>query len=99
MLTPQEIKDKAFEKVVFGGYDPDLVDDFRGKVFEDYTAMSEENAKLKSKIKVLVDRVEEDRNKFEEYRSAKDSMRTALTNAQKQGTEIVGLLGNLLDKL
>ncbi|MDR0861815.1 MAG: DivIVA domain-containing protein [Oscillospiraceae bacterium] len=82
MLTPQEIKGKEFEKVVFGGYSPDPVEDFRDKVIEDYTSLYKENAILKSKIKVLVEKVEE-------YRSTEDSMRMALFNAQKQGTEIV----------
>ncbi|MDR3207713.1 MAG: DivIVA domain-containing protein, partial [Oscillospiraceae bacterium] len=59
MLTPQEVQDKKFEKAVFGGYDMGGVDDFLEQLTEDYAALFKENAVLKSKLKVLVDTVEE----------------------------------------
>jgi len=81
MLTPQDIKDKMFEKATFGGYDMTLVDDFLEQIHDDYTALYKDNAILKSKLKVLVEKVEE-------YRSTEDSMRMALLTAQKMGSEI-----------
>jgi len=81
MLTPQGIKDKKFVKATFGGYDMGLVDDFLEVVFDDYSALYKENAVLKSKLKVLVE-------KIEEYRSTEDSMRMALIAAQKTSSEI-----------
>ena len=81
MLTPQEITDKVFVKAVFGGYDMTGVDDFLEAVCADYTALYKENAILKGKLKVLVEKVEE-------YRSTEDSMRMALLTAQRMGEEI-----------
>ena len=81
MLTPQEITDKVFVKAVFGGYDMTGVDDFLEALTADYTALYKENAILKSKLKVLVEKVEE-------YRSTEDSMRMALLTAQRMGEEI-----------
>lgn len=82
MLTPQEISEKELVKAVFGGYDIAVVDDFLETISEDYAALYKENAILKSKIKVLVEKVEE-------YRSTEDSMRMALLTAQKMGKELM----------
>jgi len=81
MLTPQEITDKVFVKAVFGGYDMTGVDDFLEAVCADYTSLYKENAILKGKLKVLVEKVEE-------YRSTEDAMRMALLTAQRMGDEI-----------
>jgi len=81
MLTPQEITDKVFVKAVFGGYDMTGVDDFLESISTDYTALYKENAILKGKLKVLVEKVEE-------YRSTEDAMRMALLTAQRMGEEI-----------
>ena len=81
MLTPQEITDKVFIKAVFGGYDMTGVDDFLEELSADYSALYKENAILKSKLKVLVEKVEE-------YRSTEDAMRMALLTAQRMGEEI-----------
>jgi len=81
MITPQEITDKVFVKAVFGGYDMTGVDDFLEAVSSDYTALYKENAILKGKLKVLVEKVEE-------YRSTEDAMRMALLTAQRMGEEI-----------
>ena len=81
MLTPQEITDKAFVKAVFGGYDMTGVDDFLEAVCTDYTSLYKENAILKGKLKVLVEKVEE-------YRTTEDAMRMALLTAQRMGEEI-----------
>ncbi len=82
MLTPQDIQEKEFTKAVFGGYDMSTVDDFLETLSADYSALYKENAILKSKMKVLVDKVEE-------YRSTEDAMRMALLTAQKLGDDIV----------
>ena len=62
MLTPQDIREKVFEKAVFGGYDMAAVDDFLEEVSNDYASLYKENTVLKSKIKVLVEKVEEYRS-------------------------------------
>ena len=81
MLTPQEITDKVFVKAVFGGYDMTGVDDFLEALSADYNSLYKENAILKGKLKVLVEKVEE-------YRSTEDAMRMALLTAQRMGEEI-----------
>jgi len=81
MLTPQEITEKGFVKAVFGGYDMTGVDDFLEELAADYAALYKENAILKGKLKVLVEKVEE-------YRSTEDAMRMALLTAQRMGEEI-----------
>ena len=81
MLTPQEINDKGFSKVMLNGYDMGEVDDFLEAVANDYNALYKENAILKGKLKVLVEKVEE-------YRSTEDAMRMALLTAQRMGEEI-----------
>lgn len=82
MLTPQEVSQHAFSKASFGGYNMGMVDEFLDALTEDYTTLYKENAVLKSKMKVLVDKVEE-------YRSTEDGMRKALLAAQKTADEIV----------
>ena len=81
MLTPQEISEKGFVKAVFGGYDMEGVDDFLETVSNDYNSLYKENAILKGKLKVLVEKVEE-------YRTTEDAMRMALLTAQRMGEEI-----------
>ena len=76
MFTPQEIQEKTFVKAVFGGYDMQAVDEFLEPLTEDYITLYKENALLKSKMKVLV-------GKLEEYRNNEASMKDAIVNAQK----------------
>ncbi len=82
MITAQNIKEKTFEKAVFGGYDMGGVDDYLDVVATDFAALQKENTVLKGKMKVLVE-------KIEEYRSSGDAMQMALVSAQKTGAEIV----------
>ena len=82
MLSPQEINEKKFEKAVFGGYDMTEVDDFLAELNADYAALYKENAILKGKLKILVEKVEE-------YRTTEDAMRMALLTAQRTGDEIM----------
>ena len=75
MLTPQEIQDQKFEKAMFGGYDMEQIDKFLDTVLSDYSSLYKENAALKAKMRVLVD-------KIEEYRAVDDELRKTLYNAQ-----------------
>lgn len=74
MLTPQDIQDVKFAKSM-KGYDKDQVEEFLDTVYNDYTTLYKENATLKGKMRVLVD-------KIEEYRSVDEQMRKAFYNAQ-----------------
>lgn len=82
MFTPQEIQEKTFEKAVFGGYDMQTVDEFLEPLTEDYLTLYRENAILKSKMKVLVE-------KLEEYRAQEQSMRKAIVTAQRTADAMV----------
>ena len=59
MLTPQEVSTHAFSKAVMGGYNMAMVDEFLDELTDDYTALYKENAALKAKLKVLVEKVED----------------------------------------
>ncbi len=82
MLTPQEVSERAFSKASFGGYNMGQVDEFLDLLTADYTALYNENAVLKNKMKVLVEKVEE-------YRSTEEAMRKALMTAQRMAEEMV----------
>ena len=82
MLTPQEVSTHAFAKASFGGYNMSMVDEFLDELTDDYTALYKENAALKAKMKVLVEKVEE-------YRATEDSMRATLLTAQRMADSIV----------
>lgn len=82
MLTPQEVSEHVFAKASFGGYNMSMVDEFLDVLTEDYTALYKENAILKSKMKVLAD-------KIEEYRSTEEAMRKTLLTAQRMADEMV----------
>ena len=82
MLTPQEVSTHVFSKSRMGGYNMAMVDEFLDTLTEDYTSLYKENAALKAKLKVLVDKVEE-------YRATEDSMRATLLTAQKMASQMV----------
>ena len=76
MITPQQIEQISFGRATFGGYDMQSVDEFLEPLTEDYVTLYKENALLKSKMRVLV-------TKLEEYRNNEASMKDAIVNAQK----------------
>jgi cell division initiation protein len=82
MLTPQEAEARVFQKASFGGYNTLQVDAFLDGLIEDYRTLYQENQSLKSKLKVLVDKVEE-------YRATEDAMRMTLHSAQKMADAMV----------
>lgn len=81
-MTPQEVADQAFAKATFGGYNMAMVDEFLEVLTEDYTALYKDNAALKAKMKVLVEKVEE-------YRATEDDMRKTLFAAKRMAQEQV----------
>ena len=83
MLTPQEVASHSFAKATLGGYNLAQVDEFLDTLTEDYTALYNENAILKNKLKVLSETVEE-------YRATDDAMRKTLLAAQKMADDLVG---------
>lgn len=81
MITAQDIREKTFEKARRDGYDMATVDDFLEELADDVTAYQKENAVLKSKMKVLVD-------KIEEYRANEEALNLAVLSAQKLAVQI-----------
>ena len=82
MFTPQQIDQISFGKATFGGYNMDDVDEFLEPLCEDYITLYKENALLKSKMRVLV-------GKLEEYRKNEAAMKEAVANAQKTCDKMV----------
>ena len=81
MITAQDIREKTFEKSKFGGYDMVQVDEFLEELADDLTNSQKEVAVLKSKMKVLVD-------KIEEYRNNESALNKSILSAQKLAQEI-----------
>ena len=81
MITAQDIREKTFEKSKFGGYDMAQVDEFLEELADDLTNSQKEVAVLKSKMKVLVD-------KIEEYRNNESALNKSILSAQKLAQEI-----------
>ena len=82
MMTPQEVANHTFSKATLGGYNMAMVDSFLDALTEDYTALYNDNAILKSKLKVLSDTVEE-------YRATDVAMRKTLLAAQQMAEAMV----------
>lgn len=82
MMTPQEVSEHAFAKASFGGYNMAMVDEFLDSLTEDYTALYNDNAILKNKLKVLSDTIEE-------YRATDNAMRKTLLAAQQMAEAMV----------
>ncbi len=82
MFTPQQIDQISFKRAAFNGYDMAAVDEFLEPLTEDYVTLYKENALLKSKMRVLV-------GKLEEYRKNEASMKDAILSAQKTCDQMV----------
>ena len=80
MLGSKEIRDFTPEKAVFGGYDARSVDMMLDQAADDMEALERENAELRAKLKVMVD-------KIEEYRRIESGIRQALMTAQGMASD------------
>jgi cell division initiation protein len=92
MMTPQEVASHAFSKATLGGYNMAMVDEFLDLLTEDYTALYNDNAILKNKLKVLSDTVEE-------YRATDNAMRKTLLAAQQMAEAMVSEAEKKKDEL
>ena len=81
MFTPQQIDQISFTQAR-KGYNMEEVDAFLEPLTEDYVTLYKENALLKSKMRVLV-------GKLEEYRKNEAAMKDAVLNAQKTCDKMV----------
>ena len=93
MLTPQDLQEVSFEKAKIGGYVMKSVDEFLEPLMDDYVTLYKENAVLKSKMRLLVERLEEYRSNEAEMKSAmEETQRTCdsmLADAKRRSEELV----------
>ena len=82
MFTPQQIDQISFGKATFGGYNMQQVDEFLEPLTEDYVTLYKENALLKSKMRVLV-------GKLEEYRKNEKAMKESAASAQRTAEKMI----------
>lgn len=82
MISAQEIRQKKFEKAVFGGYDAESVEEYMEELQTEFSLLMKENLGLKQKLKEISDR-------NEEYQSVETSMRKALVSAKTIASEMV----------
>ena len=80
-MTPENIREKTFDKAVFGGYDIGSVDDFMDQVADSLESTQKEIKILRAKMKVLV-------TKIEEYRASEALVTSTLISAQKTAVQI-----------
>lgn len=82
MLTPQDLQEVSFDKAKIGGYVMKSVDDFLEPLMDDYVTLYKENAVLKSKMRLLVERLES-------YRANEAKMKSAAEETKKQCDEMI----------
>ena len=82
MLTPQDLQEVSFEKAKIGGYVMKSVDEFLEPLMEDYVTLYKENAVLKSKMRLLVERLET-------YRSNEANLKAAVEQTKAECEEMM----------
>ncbi len=87
MLTPQQIDNIAFSRATFGGYDMQSVDELLEPLTKDYVTLYEENAQLKSKMKILVAKLEELRSNEVNEQAIIDATQETCDNMIKETEE------------
>ena len=93
MLTPQDLQNVTFEKAKLGGYQMQSVDNFLEPLIEDYLTLYKENAVLKSKMRLLVERLEDYRDSEARIQAEMDEARKTcdgmLADARRQSEDIL----------
>ena len=82
MLTPQDLQEVSFEKARIGGYVMKSVDEFLEPLMEDYVTLYKENAVLKSKMRLLVERLEA-------YRANEANIKAAAEKTKQEADELL----------
>ena len=95
MLTPQEVSTHSFTKAVMGGYNMAMVDEFLDLLTEDYTALYNDNAILKNKLKVILVKPERFENASEIADQLRDK-RTVVLNLESTNKDVARRLIDFL---
>lgn len=82
MLTPQDLQEVSFEKAKIGGYVMKSVDEFLEPLMDDYVTLYKENAVLKSKMRLLVERLES-------YRANEAGAKAAAEQAKQEADALL----------
>ena len=80
MLTPMDIHAKGFGRS-FRGFDEAQVNDFLNEVMQDYTAVLDENERLRAELS-------HERKTIEDFRRMEQSMRESIALAQKTAEDV-----------
>lgn len=93
MLTPQDLQEVCFEKAKIGGYVMKSVDDFLEPMMADYVTLYKENAVLKSKMRLLVERLESFKSNEAAIKASMDKTKeecdAMVAEAQRKSDELV----------
>lgn len=82
MLTIDDIKEKRFEKAVFGGYDARSVDEFMDEIVTEILNFQKEKVAMQQKLQHELER-------NQEFVAMENSMRKALMSAQEISNDMV----------
>ena len=98
MLTPQDLQEVSFEKAKIGGYVMKSVDEFLEPLMDDYVTLYKENAVLKSKMRLLVERLEAYRANEASIKAAAEQTKAEcdamLAEAQHKSDELMSKAKN-----
>ncbi|MCQ2441675.1 MAG: DivIVA domain-containing protein [Oscillospiraceae bacterium] len=92
MMTPNDVENRQFNNVRFGGYNTEDVNRFLDSVATDYSALYKENATLKRKMKFLVVKLNElqvAEAKAMEEKKKEDIVHQAYLNAREAAEKMI----------
>ncbi len=102
MITPLEIQNKEFKKVM-RGYKESEVDEFLDKVIVDYEKIYKENIELKDKITLLNEQIDKYANLEKTLNNtlivAQNAAESVATNAEKKADLIIKEAENKAEKI
>jgi len=81
-LSPNDLYNKQFTRVTFGGYDRKEVDDYLERA-------ADRIDDLMGQIRALREKLEEQRKQLEEYKDLEATMRNAIVSSQRYGDDII----------
>ena len=80
-LTPLDIHNKEFKKILFRGYDPDTVDEFLDQVIREFEVLIKENNAMRDQLEVS-------NSRMDIYRNQEEAINQVLVVAQQTAEEL-----------